>query len=116
MSQKEEIRDFIWSFINPNNEECGWIKFNEENTEKLQKYKNEGYIFNDDSFETKDKSIYECGLRAILHLAELEFNVQFEYDDVGGFDSPGYDIECYAWACITKDGELYFDSTIKECY
>mgnify|MGYP000422536869 FL=1 len=36
------------------------------------------------------------------------FDVELDFKYIGGFDSPGCDINCYAWAGII-DGELYFD-------
>lgn len=34
------------------------------------------------------------------------FGIQCDYAYCGGFDSPGYDIDCYAIAFVTTDGEL----------
>lgn len=35
-----------------------------------------------------------------------KFNVQCQVCSCGGFDSPGYDIDCYAIAWISEDGNL----------
>ena len=39
----------------------------------------------------------------------------YEFAHVGGFDSPGYNVDCYSWSAII-DGELYFDHTSIESY
>lgn len=45
-----------------------------------------------------------------------KFNTQCVYSHCGGFDSPGYDIDCYAIAFINEDGELeLYDYTIECC-
>lgn len=111
---KEKVKEFIWSFIN--NEENGSIEFTKENTAKLQKYIEQGFEINSivSSIKNKEKNIYKSGLGAILYLAQLEFNIEFEWDCIGTYDSPGYDMSDYAWACILPTGELYFDSWSQE--
>jgi len=41
------------------------------------------------------------------------FKCDLEVKHCGGFDSPGYDVDCYAWAGIIE-GKLYFD-VLEEC-
>lgn len=53
-----------------------------------------------------------CGL---IRYTNTKFNCDIELKHCGGFDSPGYDVDCYAWAGII-DGELYFDSLEQESY
>ena len=116
MDYKEKISKFIWSFLpNYDFEGTAWIEFTDENTEKLQKYKDEGYTFEDDACIYKDGEYIEDGLEGIIHLAEKEFGVNIEFTCVGDYTSCGYDMFCYAWACII-DGELYFDSATKESF
>lgn len=54
--------------------------------------------------------IYEL----ISHVNIL-FNCNIACKRCGGFNSPGYDVNCYAWAGII-DGELYFDTLEEELY
>ena len=51
----------------------------------------------------------------VIKMANEKFGVNIEVENVGGFDSPGYGMTCYAWAGII-DGELYFDCLKEECY
>jgi hypothetical protein len=44
-----------------------------------------------------------------------KFKCDIKVKYVGGFESTGYDVNCYAWAAII-DGELYFDSLQHESY
>lgn len=37
---------------------------------------------------------------------KAKFNTQCLYANCGGFDSPGYDIDCFAIAFINEDGVL----------
>lgn len=47
---------------------------------------------------------------------ESKFNTQCDYTHCGGFDSPGYDIDCYAIAFIDENGKLDIMSFKKERY
>lgn len=51
----------------------------------------------------------------LIHITNNNFNCKLEVLHTGGFESPGYDVDCYAWAGII-DGELYFDSIEQESY
>lgn len=44
------------------------------------------------------------------------FNIQCNVCECGGFDSPGYDITCYAMAWINKDGSLEMQDFQEESY
>jgi hypothetical protein len=44
------------------------------------------------------------------------YDAQFQSSWVGGFDSPGYDIDCYAYAYLDDDGKLVLDSWTVERY
>lgn len=61
--------------------------------------------------ETEDfEDIYD-----LISFVNSKFDCSIEVIKVGGFNSPGYDIYCYAWAGII-DGVLYFDSLQAEYY
>lgn len=62
------------------------------------------------------KNEYECNdiYDVISHISK-KYHVEIKVNYVGGFDSPGYDVRCYAWAAIV-DGELYFDDLMQEYY
>ena len=61
-----------------------------------------------------DKYIAE-GVEAVIKLANLKFNIKIKFTEIGGFDSPGYDVNCYAWAGIV-DEELLFGDFISQYY
>ena len=84
----EEVREFIWSFINEDN---GQIK--EEIQNKMD--------------------IYD--IRKVIEITNEKFGINIEVEGIGNFDSPGYAMTCYAWAGIIED-ELYFDCLTEECY
>lgn len=65
-----------------------------------------GQVIENENFD----DIYEL----ISHINIL-FNCNIECKRCGGFNSPGYDVDCYAWAGII-DGELYFDTLERELY
>jgi len=54
-------------------------------------------------------------LYGLIRYVNEYYNCEIKLRHVGGFDSPGYDIDCYAWAGVI-DGELYFDSLEQESY
>jgi len=54
-------------------------------------------------------------LEGLINYTNKKFNCKIKLIHVGGFESPGYDVDCYAWAGII-DGELYFDSLEQESY
>ena len=83
----EEIKNYIWSF-------CV-----DEDTH---------------SFTNEEKEIDDIG--DVIKLAEEKFNVIIKLKRVGDYNSCGYDMTCYAWACIMSNGEIYFDSCCCENY
>lgn len=66
----------------------------------IRRYINEAIDRYEDDNEKAD-------LDAICHEVREKFGVKCDYTYTGGFDSPGYDIDCYAIAFIGLDGELY---------
>lgn len=48
------------------------------------------------------------------HINE-KFGCSIELKHIGGYDSPGHDVDCYAWAGIV-DGELFFTGIQVESY
>lgn len=79
MNKIERIKTEISYYLD---DETGYIRIDEEN-----------------GIETVDD--------VIIHVEKM-FDVELDFKCIGGFDSPGCDINCYAWAGII-DGELYFD-------
>lgn len=79
MNKIERIKTEISYYLD---DETGYIRIDEEN-----------------GIETVDD--------VIIHVEKM-FDVELDFKHIGGFDSPGCDINCYAWAGII-DGELYFD-------
>lgn len=65
-----------------------------------------GQVIENENFD----DIYE-----LIEYVNNLFNCNIECKHCGGFDSPGYDVDCYAWAGII-DGELYFDTLEQESY
>lgn len=67
----------------------------------------------------EDGSVIETddfdGIYGLINFTNKKFDCKLEFIKVGGFDSPGYDVKCYAWAGII-DGELYLDSLQMERY
>lgn len=45
-----------------------------------------------------------------------KFNIQCDTCYCGGFDSPGYEINCYAMAWINEDGKLEIQDFQQEAY
>lgn len=112
MSRVNEVKDFVDSFLSE--EECRLVDFqlNEDELKLL------GYESDDGGwtvFNINNEDEYVEGIEGLLKLAELKFGINIEFDNVGGFDSPGYDVDCYAWASVV-DGELYFDTVQHERY
>lgn len=54
-------------------------------------------------------------IKGLIDYVNKKADCKIKLKKCGGFDSPGYEIKCYAWAGII-DGELYFDSVEQECY
>ena len=112
MSRVNEVRKFVESFMS--SEDCRLVDF-KENEEALSEM---GYHSDEDGYyavSNEDDDIYFEGIEGLLKLTELKFGIDIEFSNVGGFDSPGYDVDCYAWASII-DGELYFDDVQHERY
>ena len=75
----------------------------EEINREILSYLNyeDGYIYTDE--EKGIETIYD-----VIEYVEQKFDVELNCKYIGGFDSLGGEINCYAWAGII-DGELYFD-------
>jgi hypothetical protein len=54
-------------------------------------------------------------LHTITRKVKKEFNTDCVLKYIGGFDSPGYDINCYAFAYV-EDGELKIHGYNHEFY
>lgn len=62
------------------------------------------------------ENMYEYdSIEEVIRHVSKKYNVEIKLRYIGGFDSPGYDVDCYAWASII-DGDLYFDSLQQERY
>jgi hypothetical protein len=55
-------------------------------------------------------------IETIAEEVRSKFGVQCDICECGGFDSPGYDITCYAMAWINKDGSLEMQDFQQESY
>ncbi|OMC96237.1 hypothetical protein MKX34_24030 [Paenibacillus sp. FSL R5-0636] len=58
----------------------------------------------------------EEALRYAVESIKQHFDIPCMYEYCGGFDSPGYDIDCYAIAYVTKAGELGIYTYTHETY
>lgn len=58
----------------------------------------------------EDAIVRVCGM------VRETFGVKCDYAYTGGFDSPGYDVSCYAIAFIKKNGEIEFHTHQHEIY
>ncbi|WP_145412449.1 hypothetical protein [Paenibacillus xylanexedens] len=58
----------------------------------------------------------EEALKHAVDVVKQAFDIPCTYGYCGGFDSPGYDIDCYAIAYVTKAGELGIYSYEHETY
>lgn len=72
-----------------------------------------------ENINDEDGQVIECDefedIYGLIKYIKNKFNCDIKINHCGGFDSPGYDVDCYAWAGII-DGELYFDSVEQERY
>lgn len=72
-----------------------------------------------DNIDQENGSVIESegieDIYGLMKAASKKFNVALKITRVGGFDSPGYTVNCYAWSGIV-DGELYLDSVEQEYY
>lgn len=109
MSRVKEIEEFIASFMSE--EECGFVdlKLNKVAVTDL------GYDCGEDEDLYKDDEFINSGLDAIATLVKAKYDIDLHVSCVGGFESPGYDIDCYAWAAVV-DGDLLFGDTYRESY
>lgn len=65
-----------------------------EKRDELELLEEEGSDYGEDELKELSKTVQE------------KFGVQCELLDVGGFDSPGYAVSCYALIYIGTDGVL----------
>lgn len=63
-----------------------------------------------------DKIEEEEQISAIAEAVTKKFQVQCDYFHAGGFDSPGYDVECYVIAFLDEQGKLQGQSVEIERY
>ncbi len=54
----------------------------------------------------KGEEGYSDNLSLVVDEVKEKFNTQCTYSYCGGFDSPGYDVDCYAIAFIDSEGKL----------
>lgn len=83
---------------------------------KIKNIKEEifSFVYEDDgSIFENDLELYS--IADVVGYVANKYGVNIEIECIGGFDSPGYDVCCYAWAGII-DGELYFDGLQQERY
>lgn len=62
-----------------------------------------------EAIKTAEADPDKAGGEAVMFAVDAvrkSFGIQCDYAYCGGFDSPGYDIECYAIAFVTDEGEL----------
>ena len=64
----------------------------------------DAYVYESNEIET----MYD-----IIDYVNKKFKINLDIRCTGGFDSPGFSVNCYAWAGII-DGQLYFDSFEEE--
>lgn len=77
---------------------------------KIERIKTEFSYYLDDEtgyIRIDEENGIETVEDVIIHVEKM-FDVELDFKYIGGFDSPGCEINCYAWAGII-DGELYFD-------
>lgn len=55
--------------------------------------------------EAEEEYIPDC-LGELAEKVAEKFDTSCIYEHVGGFDSTGYDLDCYAFAYIDEDGKL----------
>ena len=55
-------------------------------------------------------------IETIAEDVRTKFNIQCDTLNCGGFDSPGYEINCYAIAWINEDGKLEMQDFQEEAY
>lgn len=79
--------------------------------------------FFDENGQIKSVTVNDCrnysgiveDIHSIIKYISLKYDCEIECEYIGGFDNPGYGVECYAWAGIVE-GELYFDYAEIENY
>jgi hypothetical protein len=58
----------------------------------------------------------ESQIREVVEGVKKQFNTKCDFFYAGGFDSPGYVIDCYLITYIDKDGEIKGKAVSIECY
>lgn len=66
--------------------------------------------------EDHEQNRGELNLHQLCEDVRNKFNTKCTHEYVGGFESTGYDIDCYAIAFIDKNGEIGIASYEKESY
>ena len=74
----------------------------------------EDYI--NEAIEYQEENADEVSLSKICEEVKNKFNTKCTHQYIGGFDSPGYDIDCYAIAFIDEDGNVEIVPYNKERY
>jgi hypothetical protein len=66
--------------------------------------------------ENHEQNEDELNLHQLCEDVRYKFKTKCTFDYVGGYESPGYDIDCYAIAFIDENGEIGIASYEKESY
>lgn len=69
-----------------------------------------------DELISTDEGSYDDYLSQVSEEVVERFKTQCTYCYCGGFDSPGYDVDCYAIAFIDIDGKLNIMAYEEEKY
>jgi hypothetical protein len=65
------------------------------------------------AYEQKNE---EVDLNKICDSVEKEYSTRCTNEYIGGFDSPGYSIDCYAIAFVDEEEEIIIVPYTSECY
>lgn len=84
-------------------------------SDKIKEIKETIWDFMDGNGDIEENEEEITDIYELIEYINEKFNCNIELKKVGSFDSPGYDLTCYAWAGII-DNELYFDTLAKERY
>lgn len=76
---------------------------------KIEEYINE-------IIENHEQNEDELDLHRLCEDVKNKFKTKCTHEYIGGYDSPGYDIDCYAIAFIDENGEIGIASYEKESY
>ncbi|WP_336761310.1 hypothetical protein [Paenibacillus sp. USHLN196] len=66
-----------------------------------------------EEYKNNNKVAY---LEAICDDVKSNYSTDCKYEYIGGFESPGYDIDCYAISFIDEDGEIVIVPYTNESY